>query len=76
MAKPQLHKSHENLSVGVVRAVEVVGLLLPLLAQLAADLLQEDGELVKLFLALGGIEEIEFGVIKNLVLLRPHVAFR
>lgn len=75
MAEPQLHEGHEHLSIGVVGTVEVVSLFLPLLAKLTAHLLEEDGELIKLLLTLGGVEEIEFGVIENLVLLRPHVAF-
>lgn len=72
MAEPQFHQGHEDFATGEEGRVEVIGLLFPFLAELGADPLQEDGELIKFLFAV--IEEIELGVVVNLMLLRPHVA--
>lgn len=67
MAQPQFHKGHEDFPTGEEGRVEIVGLLFPFLAEFCADPFEEDGELIKFLLAV--IEEIELGVVVNLMLL-------
>ena len=70
VSQPKLHQVHEDLLAGQMRIVEKAGLGVPVVAQLAAYLLPEEGELMKLLLGLVA-EQVELRVVVNLVLLRP-----
>lgn len=67
MAEPKFHQGHKDFPTGEEGRVEIIGLFFPFLAELGADPLEKDGELIKFLLAV--IEEIELGVVVNLMLL-------
>lgn len=68
--EPELEQVGEDLLAGQVRVVEEGGLRVPVPAQLAADLLAEERELIELLLCLVA-EEVEPGVVVDVMLLRP-----
>lgn len=70
MPQPELQQIQEDLLTGYIWIVKIAGLGIPVLAQLGADLLAEDGELIELLLSLV-VEQVELGVVVNLMLVRP-----
>lgn len=70
MPQPKLQQVHEDLLAGQIWIVEVTGLGVPVLAQLITYLLAKEGELMELLFGLL-VEQVELGVVVNLMLLRP-----
>lgn len=70
VSQPKLHQIHEDLPAGQIRIVEIAGLGVPVIPQLAAHFLSKKGELMEFLLGLV-VEQIELRVVVNLVFLRP-----
>ena len=67
--QPKFHQVQKDLVVVDERPVEMACLIFPLVSQLAADFLEEDGEFVEFVLGLLLAEQVKAGVVVDVVLL-------
>ena len=75
LTEPYLHEGHKDAATVEVGMIEGRGLLLPFVAELASDPLNESWELIKLLFCRIAVEEVKLGVVVDFSFLWPQVAF-